>query len=92
MVSSTGHSGSGTWEFIGSAGPFRKDGGPRPAFYIYGDVELAAPALSFGTVAPAPEKTSLSALYIIMWRLIGHTVYGCIRCVYRAVVPSLEYQ
>jgi len=56
MVSSTGHSGSGHWEFIGSSGPFRPagDGGPRPVFYVYGDVELSAPFFSFGTVSPRP--------------------------------------
>jgi len=63
MVSSTGHSGSGEWEFIGSAGPFRpvSDGGPRPVFYVYGDVELSAPFLSYGTVAPAPGFEPLSS-------------------------------
>jgi len=63
MVSSTGHSGSGEWEFIGSAGPFQpaSEGGPRPVFYVYGDVELSAPFLSYGTVAPAPGFEPLAS-------------------------------
>jgi len=63
MVSSTGHSGSGEWEFIGQAGPYRdaSAGGPFPTFYIYGNVELSAPALSFGTVPPAPGFEPISA-------------------------------
>jgi len=54
MVTSTGHSGSGNWEFIGQSGPFRDPsaGGPSPTFYIYSNVELSAPTLSFGTIPP----------------------------------------
>mmetsp|Transcript_26575 Transcript_26575/g.63719 ORF Transcript_26575/g.63719 Transcript_26575/m.63719 type:complete len:667 (+) Transcript_26575:36-2036(+) len=60
IISSASHSGSGEWEFIGMSALYDKN---APYFYfsITGDVQVTAPALTFGQTPATPGASLMSS-------------------------------
>mmetsp|Transcript_23093 Transcript_23093/g.51522 ORF Transcript_23093/g.51522 Transcript_23093/m.51522 type:complete len:676 (-) Transcript_23093:102-2129(-) len=60
IISSASHSGGGDWEFIGMSALYSKSS-PYHYFSIMGDVELAAPTLTFGGAPASPGASLMSS-------------------------------
>ena len=60
IISSAPHSGGGDWEFIGMSALYNKNS-PYHYFSITGDVELAAPTLTFGGAPASPGASLMSS-------------------------------
>jgi len=60
IISSSRHSGSGNWEFIGMSSLFDKMNGPNPFFSLKEDVMVTAPFFSYGRSPAKPGAEFLS--------------------------------
>ena len=61
IISSSPHTGSGEWEFIGLSSLFDQTNGPLPYFSITGDVLVTAPTFTYGHGPAIPGAEFLSS-------------------------------
>ena len=61
IISSSPHTGSGKWEFIGMSSLFDQTTGPEPYFSITGDVTISTPTFSYGHGQANPASEFLSS-------------------------------
>ena len=61
IISSSPHTGSGKWEFIGMSSLFDKSTGPESYFSITGDVMISTPTFSYGHGQANPASDFLSS-------------------------------
>jgi hypothetical protein len=67
MVSSTEHSGSGTWEFIAMSGLYDvTTKHARPIFFIQGDVDITGPTFAYGGNPASPGASLMSSSGAVM--------------------------
>lgn len=60
-ISSSQHTGSGKWEFIGMSSLYDKTGGARPYFSITGNVKVTAPTFVYGHTQVSPGADFISS-------------------------------
>ncbi len=60
-ISSSPHTGSGNWEFIGMSALYDMTNGPRAYFSITGDVNLTAPTFVYGSTMATPGAELMSS-------------------------------
>eukprot|EP00592_Proboscia_alata_P001936 CAMPEP_0194367524 /NCGR_PEP_ID=MMETSP0174-20130528/15615_1 /TAXON_ID=216777 /ORGANISM="Proboscia alata, Strain PI-D3" /LENGTH=708 /DNA_ID=CAMNT_0039143321 /DNA_START=193 /DNA_END=2319 /DNA_ORIENTATION=- len=60
-IASSGHSGSGNWEFVGMSSEFAQSTGPLAYFSITGSVELSAPTFTYGQGPATPGSEFMSS-------------------------------
>ncbi|GFH44583.1 hypothetical protein CTEN210_01057 [Chaetoceros tenuissimus] len=73
-ISSSSHTGSGTWEFIGMSSLYDKTGGALPYFQITGDVNVTSPTFVYGQSQLSPGSDLLSSSYAQMSGLFVNNV------------------
>ena len=59
-ITSSGHTGSGEWEFIGLSSLYNESSGPLPYFLIRGNVMVTAPTFVYGHSSATPGSELLS--------------------------------
>ena len=73
-ISSSSHTGSGKWEFIGMSSLYDKSSGALPYFQITGDVNVTSPTFVYGQSQLSPGSDFLSSSYAQMSGLFVNNV------------------